>query len=200
MKKYFYLFFVALFATMSFALTSCSDDDDEPNDPNNDTATFTYNGEKLYVRDSGTLDNIKIDNMMQMGFSLYKTSDPYSGEDLDIYPKASVTLEIKPFDVNTTPKGTKLNIVTSRYTWIEDYSNGFQIGSQNTSGVEYYFKPTSGEVSFGGYDSKNNTVTIKVNLTMTNQSKSTTLNGTVVCEYEADSYTSSEYGGSDYPY
>lgn len=35
---------------------------------------------------------------------------------------------------------------------------------------------------------------------MTNQSKSTTLNGTVVCEYEADSYTSSEYGGSDYPY
>lgn len=30
MKNYFYLFFVALFATMSFALTSCGDDD-EPN-------------------------------------------------------------------------------------------------------------------------------------------------------------------------
>ena len=58
MKKYLSLLFVALFATMSFALTSCGDD--EPNDPNNDTATFDYNGKKLYARDSGTLDNIKL--------------------------------------------------------------------------------------------------------------------------------------------
>lgn len=200
MKKYFYLFFVALLATMSFTFTSCSDDDDDLNGPNNDTATFTYNGEKLYVRDSGTLDNIKIDNMMQMGFALYKTADPYSGEDLDIYAKVCVHLEIKPFDVNTTPKGAKLDVVTSRYTWIEDCSNGFHIGSEGISGIEYYFKPTSGEVSFEGYDSKNNTVTIKVNLTMSNQSKSTTLNGTVACKYEADSYVSSVYGGGDYPY
>mgnify|MGYP002981631426 FL=1 len=42
MKKYFYLFFVALFATMSFALTSCSDDDDEPNDPNNENIVGTW--------------------------------------------------------------------------------------------------------------------------------------------------------------
>ena len=60
MKKYLNLLFVALFATMSFALVSCGDDD-EPDDPTNDTATFAYNGEKLYVRDSGTLDNIKIE-------------------------------------------------------------------------------------------------------------------------------------------
>lgn len=31
MKKYFYLFFVALFATFSLSLTSCSDDDDTKN-------------------------------------------------------------------------------------------------------------------------------------------------------------------------
>lgn len=42
MKKYFYLFFVALFATMSFTLTSCSDDDDEPNDPNNENIVGTW--------------------------------------------------------------------------------------------------------------------------------------------------------------
>lgn len=30
MKKYLYFLLVALFATMSFALTSCGDDDDEP--------------------------------------------------------------------------------------------------------------------------------------------------------------------------
>lgn len=46
MKKYFYLFFVAVFATMSFALTSCSDDDDEPKDPTTGTTELTINGSK----------------------------------------------------------------------------------------------------------------------------------------------------------
>lgn len=203
MKKYFYLFFVALFATMSFGLTSCGDDDDEPgipDGPNDGGAAFIYNGEKLYLRDSGTFDNIKIDNMMQMAFSLYKTSDPLSGEEPDLYPVASAFFEIKPFDVTSTSKGTKLEVITSRYTYIEDLSKGFSIGSTSVEGVEYYFKPTAGEVTFEGYDSKNNTVTVNVNLTMANPSKSATLKGTVVCEYEADSYVSFEYGGGDYPY
>lgn len=198
MERYFKLFIVALLTTTSFALTSCGND--EPNGPDNDSAAFIYNGEKLYVRDSGTFDNIKIDNMMQMGFALYKTSDPYSGGDLDLYPMASVTLEIKPFDVTSTSKGTKLEVITSRYTWIEDYSKGFSIGSSSVEGVEYYFKATAGEVTFEGYDSDNNTVNIKVNLTMANPSKSVTLKGTVECAYEANSYVSSEYGGGDYPY
>ena len=85
MTKYLKLLMVALFATMSFALTSCGGDD-EPNDPNGSTS-FNYNGKKLYVRDSGTLDNVQIDGQMQCAFSLYKTADPYSGEELDIYPK-----------------------------------------------------------------------------------------------------------------
>lgn len=191
MERYIKLLFVALFATMSFALTSCGDDNDEPDDPNNNSASFTYNGEKLYTRDSGTFDNIKIDDMMQMGFALYKTPDLFSGDDdVEIYPVVGVTLEIKPFDVTSTSKGTKLEVITSRYTWIEDLSNG----------AEYYFKPTAGEVTFEGYDSNNNTVNIKVNLTMANPSKSVTLKGSVVCAYEADSYVSSMYGGGDYPY
>lgn len=45
MKKYLYFLFVALFATMSFALTSCGDDDDEPNDPTNESG-LTINGVK----------------------------------------------------------------------------------------------------------------------------------------------------------
>ena len=191
MERNIKLLFVALFATMSFALTSCGDDNDEPDDPNNNSASFTYNGEKLYTRDSGTFDNIKIDDMMQMGFALYKTPDLFSGDDdVEIYPVVGVTLEIKPFDVTSTSKGTKLEVITSRYTWIEDLSNG----------AEYYFKPTAGEVTFEGYDSNNNTVNIKVNLTMANPSKSVTLKGSVVCAYEADSYVSSMYGGGDYPY
>ena len=191
MERYIKLLFVALFATMSFALPPCGDDNDEPDDPNNNSASFTYNGEKLYTRDSGTFDNIKIDDMMQMGFALYKTPDLFSGDDdVEIYPVVGVTLEIKPFDVTSTSKGTKLEVITSRYTWIEDLSNG----------AEYYFKPTAGEVTFEGYDSNNNTVNIKVNLTMANPSKSVTLKGSVVCAYEADSYVSSMYGGGDYPY
>lgn len=46
MKKYFYLFFVALFATMSFAFSSCSNDDDEPNDPTTGTTELTIDGGK----------------------------------------------------------------------------------------------------------------------------------------------------------
>lgn len=51
MKKYLYLFFVALFATMSFSLTSCGDDEDEPNEPNGGetTSTLTINGKKVLL-------------------------------------------------------------------------------------------------------------------------------------------------------
>lgn len=200
MTKYFKLLMVAIFATMSFALTGCGDDDDDEPDAPNSSASFNYNGEKLYVRDSGTLDNVQVDGQMQCAFALYQTANPYSGEELDIYPKVSVTLELKPFDVETASKGTKLDVVTSRYTWIEDYTKGFSIGTSSVEGVEYYFKPTAGEVTFVGYDSKNETVTLKVNLTMSNPSKSVSLNGTVNCKYEENSYTLSEYGGGDYPY
>lgn len=199
MTKYFKLLMVALFATMSFAFTSCGSDDDEPDTPNS-SASFLYNGEKLFVRDSGTLDNVQIDGKMQCAFALYQTEDPYNVEELDLYPKVSVTLEVTPFDVETVSKGTKLDVVTSRYTWIEDYTKGFSIGTSSVEGVEYYFKPTAGTVTFEGYDSNDGTVTLKINLTMTNPSKSVSLSGTVKCEYEDDSYTISEYGGGDYPY
>ena len=41
MTKYFKLLMVALFATMSFAFTSCGDDD-EPDDPNNESLVGTW--------------------------------------------------------------------------------------------------------------------------------------------------------------
>lgn len=50
MKKYLYLLFVAIFATITFALTSCGDD--EPDDPNNGGTngkyTFTFNNKTYY--------------------------------------------------------------------------------------------------------------------------------------------------------
>lgn len=47
MKKYFYLFFVALFATMSVALISCGDDDDEPSAGGKYSCNLTVNGSKF---------------------------------------------------------------------------------------------------------------------------------------------------------
>lgn len=47
MKKYLYLFFVALFATMSVALTSCGDDDDEPSAGGKYYCNLTVNGSKF---------------------------------------------------------------------------------------------------------------------------------------------------------
>ena len=46
MKKHLYLLLVALLATMSFALTSCGDDDNEPNDPTTGKMELTIDGKK----------------------------------------------------------------------------------------------------------------------------------------------------------
>ena len=54
MKKYLYLFFVALFATMSFSLTSCGEDDDEPNGGNDSKSSFTINGTAFGTNDDWT--------------------------------------------------------------------------------------------------------------------------------------------------
>lgn len=199
MAKLIKLFYVALFATMSLALTSCGDED-EPEDSSNDSAAFIFDGEKLYTRNYDTLDNIRIVNMMQINCSLYKTPDAFSGEDVDIYPVAGITLEIKPFNVETTSKGTALEVITSRRTYISDIRNGFSIGTSSVSGINYYFKPTSGKVTFEGYDAQKNTVTIQMDITMANPSNSIKLNGKVICEYIDDSYCIEEYGDGDYPY
>lgn len=56
MKKYLYFLFVALFATMSFALTSCGDDDDEPNDSTTGKMELTIDGKKYVF--SHTMANV----------------------------------------------------------------------------------------------------------------------------------------------
>lgn len=75
MKKYLYLLFVALFATMSFSLTSCGDDDDEPNGGNgNIVGTWKVETMKMsddwwqvdYVRfnDNGTYKSVAVVSFM----------------------------------------------------------------------------------------------------------------------------------------
>lgn len=77
MKKYFYLFFVALFATMSFALTSCSDDDDEPNDLTTGKMELTIDGKKhVFTHSMANVNGcdyscLVYNNDNELNFSIY---------------------------------------------------------------------------------------------------------------------------------
>lgn len=77
MKKYLYFLFVALFATMSFALISCGDDDDEPNDPSSGKMELTIDGNKYVF--THTMANVNGDDYSclvynddnELNFSIY---------------------------------------------------------------------------------------------------------------------------------
>lgn len=88
MKKYFYFLFVALFATMSFALTSCGDDDDEPNDPTTGKMELTINGKKYAF--TNAMPNVSgseysclvYNNDTQLNFSIYSWDEVVKGSAL----------------------------------------------------------------------------------------------------------------------
>ena len=76
MRKYFYLFFLTLFTTMSFTLTSCGDDNDEPNGGDNGNIVGTWKVEVIeidndwwqvdYIRfnESGTYESVSVVSYM----------------------------------------------------------------------------------------------------------------------------------------
>lgn len=85
MKKYFYLFFVALFATMSFTLTSCSDDDDEPNAPTTGKMELTIDGKKHIFTNAMPGVNgdeyscLIYNNDNELNFSIYEWDEVQKG-------------------------------------------------------------------------------------------------------------------------
>lgn len=62
MERYIKLLFVALFATMSFALTSCGDDNDEPDDPNDVSLVGTWKHTINFSADWWQTDYTQIKN------------------------------------------------------------------------------------------------------------------------------------------
>ncbi len=183
MKKYFNLLMMALFATMALSFASCSDDD-EPEDPNTDNAEFIFDGKKMFLRNSGKLSYVRLENIMQIQFSLYKSQNSFSNDNLDLYPLAGADFEIKPFDVNHTSKGTKLEVVTSRYTWVSYCPDETYFDPMGLYGWERYFEPKTGDITFESYNGTKEEVTINVNLTMSNKKgESVTLKGKVNCKY-----------------
>ena len=85
MKKYFYFLFVALFATMSFALTSCGDDDDEPHDLTTGKMELTIDGKKHVF--TNAMPNVSgseysclvYNNDNQLNFSIYRWDEVEKG-------------------------------------------------------------------------------------------------------------------------
>lgn len=84
MKKYFYFLFVALFATMSFALTSCGDDD-EPNDTTTGKMELTIDDKKYAF--TNAIPNVNgseytclvYNNDNQLNFSIYSWNEVENG-------------------------------------------------------------------------------------------------------------------------
>lgn len=105
MKKYLYLFFVALFATMSFSLTSCGDDDDEPNGGNDSKSTFTINGTTFGTNDDWAwVQNIEAQDVATFQAQLSTSK----GE----YPWVEMTIDTKA--VKGSSKGQSLTITNAK--------------------------------------------------------------------------------------
>lgn len=161
MKKYLYFLFVALFATMSFALTSCGDDDDEPNDPTNESG-LTINGVKYKANpimnwdgswDRGTFTVSVLDNDNNAcGYTFDFTPNGASVKEGDDFSKMSLSMTV--MDVSDASMSTL------------DYKSGTVIAKsfgKNTMTVEFNNLKMSGETYMGGNASYtfNGTATVK---------------------------------------
>lgn len=174
MKKYLQLLFVALFATVSFALTSCGDDNDEP-DNGNGKSSFTVNGQAYGIHeDTGatpTFTNVTSQNRSQVDIEVY----PAKSDDSDLYPRVHVNIES---DALPTPvaKGAKLSIKDNNSTYSE-MTTGFME-------VTRYTEYKSGSVTVESASSTS--VTLKFdNVKFADADGDIiTLNGTINCDYD----------------
>ena len=190
MKKYLNIFVAVLLSALTFSLSSCGDDDepDGGGGSSSSSTSFTFNGEKMYV---GTMDfNMPQliysprSEQMQIGIYLYKSKE-------DIYPSVAGDIEIEVFDPSTYKKGQKLEIITGKYTCIEE-----QLGNTQSTNVALYFKNITGSITFEGYNSSTNIVVLKFNNVKLedNNSQTCVLNGSLNCDYDDNGYLT-QYSG-----
>ena len=85
MKKYLYFLFVALFATVSLALSSCGDDNDEPSDPTTGKMELTIDGKKhVFINtmanvNGSTYNCLVYNNDTELNFSIYDWDNTVKG-------------------------------------------------------------------------------------------------------------------------
>ena len=180
MKRYFYALVVAVFATMSLAVTGCSKDDDGEGDKGG--TTFSYNDKTMYLRPYGSVDVSLAKDMMQLNFGLYESASPLKA----LYATVGVSIELEPFDHTAISKGTALKMKSEPYGRYSThtcvtYYNDILDPARNY----YYYMLTSGTMTFEGYDADKNILTVKLSNVQLkdNNGKTCKLNGSVVCEY-----------------
>ncbi|MCM1222106.1 MAG: hypothetical protein NC548_47315 [Lachnospiraceae bacterium] len=172
MKKYLQFLFVALFATVSFALTSCGDDNDEP-DNGNGKSSFTVNGQayKIPSLSTATLTNVTSQGRSQINFEL----QPIESDEFDIFPLVNVDIES---DALPTPiaKGAKLSIKDNNSTYAEMITGIME----TTRYTEYKSGSVTVESAFS------TSVTLKFdNVKFADADGDIlTLNGTINCDYD----------------
>ncbi len=120
MKKYLSLLFVALFATMSFALTSCGDDNDEP-DGGDSKASLTINGQGYKEHPTTGANSTVTDYGTSLGISIKTELYPAKSDETDFYPRAHISLEAESA---TLSKGMTLTLNDGYIEMITDVMEG----------------------------------------------------------------------------
>lgn len=120
MKKYLHLLLVALFATMSFALSSCGDDDDEPNGCNG-SASLTINGQGYKEHATTGATSTITDYGTRLGIKIQAELYPAKSDETDFYPRANISLEAESA---TLYKGMTLTLNDGYIEMITDVMEG----------------------------------------------------------------------------
>ena len=185
MAKYLKLFMVALFATMSFALTSCGDDDDEPDGPDkiestNSQYTFKFNNKTYYYGYKLNFANL-FDLYQVGGYSLddYSCFLSFGGQDTPLkYDKETglllsgqdassdldITINLDPFNPRTAKNGDVLSFKQAisstgdrlNYIWYDEAANNTSIQKLFTLRSEDH-----GTVKFISYDKDEEILTLE---------------------------------------
>lgn len=202
MKKCFSLIMIAIISVMTFSLVGCDDllEDQGTGNP----VKIKYNGKTLYHSFSFTdvstpsLHYSPNYGVMQFNVFLFEKEWTMGGE-----AKVQCNVEVKPFDVDKAQKGSKLEIITSRYTWLQEYETNM-FDKDNS---KKFFKVTEGGITFEAMET-NNRVRLKVNMVMTNEAtgESRKIEGTLRCHcgssntYDIFKYFDQDNPNDPYPY
>lgn len=168
MKKYLSLLLVALFATMSFALISCGDDNDEP-DGGNTKATLTINGQGYKEHSTTGATSTLTDYGTRLGIKLEAELYPAKSDETDFFPRVHISIEAKS---ETLSKGMTLTLNDGYVEMITDVMEG-----------DKYDEIKSGQITIS--EIKGSTVTLNFNnlKIADDDDKTVTINGSLVCEY-----------------
>lgn len=180
MGKCLKLFMVALFATLTCALTSCSDDKDEPSNNNvgkqysfniNDTPYYygvdfgsEYMTGRFFLSEYwlSNKESQKTVVLITYGqptpINFDDTDDPFteSSDELTAY----LQLALDYFDPNTTKKGVELSINNS----ISNYLDLYTVKYNEKYSIIASLSKSEGKISFVSYEPKNGDYEITVKL------------------------------------